>query len=389
MKFLLVSPFTSVSGSAIRFWNIARRIQERGHSVIYVERRSPDDPPPVVGDVTYFASPKTNNLFFDILTSLLFNIRLLLRNRDADFYYALKPAPNNAIPALIGRILGMRIILDIDDLDFGYYPRGIRHRLSRWWFHAFPRYFDLVTYHTECLHDYIRQHCGVQEERLYYLAQGVSDVFWEFDPFSVPKANKRSLVYCATLGITSDFLDLLPLFVSICREHPDIEITVIGEGVRRADFEQKARECGIAGNMRFIGRIPHAQIPTTLAGHQIGLNYMRNSRTNNCRSVLKIREYCAVGLHVVCNDVGDVRLFSDYVHICPNVEQMKQKILTLFKSEMKTLRGSREFLRDKYYWPTIIESFLRYIENPKCMPSRKERRAKLSQVDRKSVDDCF
>ncbi len=56
-KFLLVSPFTSVSGSAVRFWNIAQNLQNRGYDVVYVERRPKDAPAPPLENIRHLLDP--------------------------------------------------------------------------------------------------------------------------------------------------------------------------------------------------------------------------------------------------------------------------------------------------------------------------------------------
>lgn len=362
MKFLLVSPFTSISGSAIRFWNIAQQLHERGHKVIYVERRPRGAPRPMLDGVTYLTTRVRRNLYLDILVSLVYNLTVLLRNLDCSVYYALKPAPNNCIPALLAKLLGKRIFLDIDDLDYGYLPNGLRQRVSRFFFEYFPHHFALVTCHTEKLKAHIIKYLNVKENKVFFLAQGLSGVFEQYRLEEKPGDVKKSIVYLATLGITSDLDDLLPMFVAVCEQHPNLRIKIIGDGVRREYFEDKMTQLGIARNVLFLGRIEHGLIPAVLADTWIGLNYMRPSYVNQCRAVLKIREYLAVGLQVVCNDCGDASLFREHAFVEPDIAHMESRINEILTQGPQVNVEGRRFLEEHFTRGRIVDGFLGRIE---------------------------
>ncbi len=361
MKFLLISPFTSISGSAIRFWNIARRLQNLGYKVVYVERVPKDTSPPLFPEIEYHCSPKLNNLFIDIFYSLLFNLFILFKNLDCSVYYALKPAPNNCFPALLAKLLGKKIVLDIDDIDYGYFNKGFKRKISRFFFDSFPKHFHYITYHTEAIKKYITQNLLIPEQKTYYLPQGVSTFFLNYKTKESIVTESKSLVYVATLGITSDFEDLLPMFKTICQTHSDVFIKIIGDGVKRSVFEKKINLLGISQNFNFLGRIDHNKLPETIATCQVGLNYMHPSFTNNCRAILKIREYLALGLKIVCNNVGDAYLFKDYIYIENNIENMGKRIIELLNSKIDKDYEGRYFLKENFHWDKIVYDFINFI----------------------------
>ena len=359
MKFLLVSPFTSTSGSAIRFWNIAHQLQLHGFKVVYVERAPKDSPPPLFQNITYYRSPKLKSLYLDIIVSLIFNLSILVRHFDCSIYYALKPAPNNCIPALVAKLSGKRIFLDIDDLDFGYLKPGIKRNISRFFFHLFPKYFGYITCHTENIRKYILETLKIPEKKVYFITQGVSDPFLEFKLNERLKHINKSIVYLATLGITSDLQDLIPMFNNICTIHPDLKITIIGDGVKKNFYKKEIATLGLDENIDFIGRVEHHMIPQVMGEAQIGLNYMKPSFTNNCRAILKIREYLAVGLQVVCNDAGDANIFKDYIYIEKDIKSIEQRLASLLKKDIPVNVKGREFIEINFRWDTIIDNFLK------------------------------
>jgi glycosyltransferase involved in cell wall biosynthesis len=357
MKLLLVSPFTSISGSAIRFRHIAEHLARRGHRVVYVERHPKGAPVPRLRGVEYHRTPALANLYLDITLSLIHTLWLLVCHLDCSVYYALKPAPNNGVPALIAKLLGKRILLDIDDLDYGYFSPGGKRTLSRYFFDRLPRHFELITFHTRMLGEYITGQLRIPQQRTWFLPQGVSDVFLDYDIARRPATIPESIVYTATLGITSDFGDVLPVLAKLCRNHPDLTINVVGDGVRREEFQRQAGELGIEANARFHGRIAHERLPELMAGNWIGLNYMRPSLTNDCRAILKIREYLAVGLAVVCNDVGDAREFADHIHLESDLDAIEQRLDTLLSAGRCDNHAGREYVRQHLRWERVVKAF--------------------------------
>lgn len=358
MKFLLISPFTSTSGSAIRFWNIASQLRNHGYKVVYVERAPKDSPPPVFEGISYYSSPKLNNLYIDIIVSLFFNLFIFFRHLDCSVYYALKPAPNNCLPALLAKLMGKRIFLDIDDLDYGYFDEGAKRTISRFFFDFFPRFFECVTCHTENLSKYIIENLKISEKRVFFLTQGVSDPFLSFTLDKSAQRKKKSIVYMATLGITSNFQSVIPLYKNICEAHPDASITVIGDGVRRLFFENEITRLGLNKNVSFTGRVNHKDIPGIMAQSQIGLNYMEHSFTNNCRAILKLREYLAVGLHVVCNDSGDSSIFKEFVYIEKDISGIEKRLISLLSEELSVNSKGSEFIGTCFNWEIIVNEFL-------------------------------
>lgn len=364
MKFLLVSPFTSASGSAIRFWNIAQALVEAGHTVVYSDRKASG-----VADlhrcekVHYAQCPSIGIKSLDILFSLFFFTLLFIRHCDCSVYYALKPAPNNCIPALLAKILGKKIILDVDDLDYAYLNPGKSYRLFRFFFDRFPRYFHMVTYHTPNLGGYLSDTAAVSTDRLYYFAQGISPDFIREPLPAAADVIPQSLIYVATLGITSDFGELIPELALLCDRFPACSITVVGDGCRRVEFEQRVNDLGITKRVVFKGTVDHRELPHLLSRHQVGINFMQPTPVNSYRAILKIREYLACGLQVVCNDVGDVDLFTEFVHIRSTIREMFETVEELFRNGIQQSAGGRRFVEEEYRWSELTNQFLVRLEH--------------------------
>jgi glycosyltransferase involved in cell wall biosynthesis len=371
MKLLLVSPFTSASGSAIRFWNIAQQFKELGFDVVYIDR-NPRGKKPLhrIDGIKYSPSPVLKPFIIDILVSTIYNLFMLVRHLDCSIFYALKPAPNNCFAALIAKLLGKKVVLDIDDLDYEYINSGLKRSVSRFFFMFFPQFFPLITCHTPNLVAYCKNTLHLPEHRLYYLAQGVSQEFLRLSVSVRPPAPQKSIMYVATLGITSDFGDILPMLAQVCAIHKDAAISVVGEGIRRSTFEKAASRLNISAQMSFLGRIPHADLPDIMARHSIGINYMRPTFVNNCRAILKIREYLACGLQVVCNNTGDAGLFGRHAFVEPDLAGMEIRLIELLGKRPTVNLEGRNFIKTNYSWKNIMKDFVAQLVNKGILPDK-------------------
>ena len=224
-------------------------------------------------------------------------------------------------------------------------------------FRHLPRFFSVITCHTKKLSDYIINDLHVPAHKVYFLAQGVSPEFASFD-YARMQRIPRSIVYVATLGITSDFGYIVPVLESVCSVYPDTVISVVGDGIRRSDFEQQIAACSQIKNCTFYGLIPHSDLAAFIARHEVGINYMHKSFVNDCRAVLKLREYLACGLQVVCNNTGDSDVFTQYVHICNSIQEIGEEITTMFSKGFSLNTAGHDYVCSALSWEAIVESFI-------------------------------
>jgi glycosyltransferase involved in cell wall biosynthesis len=369
VKILMLNGLTEQSGSGVRFWSIARELARAGYSLCFLERSVEKNGRVNTGGIKYRPTLDTGLLWLDILRATLFNLLHGLAFRP-EYVFALKPMPNTCVPSLlIRKICKCKVIVDIDDLDFEYYPNGFRRRLVRFFFKLFPPHFDVVTTHNSYLRDIIIDTLEISPEKIYFLPQGVeSQKFlqaqqdYSYREKLGIKANDKVIVYCASLGITSDFQHVLPMLVNFQRSCDDVKILVIGDGSRRQDFVNKVKAQGLQERIIFTGYIPHSDMPGVLKLAEVGINYMTPIKANQCRASIKVREYLAAGLNVVCNPVGEAEIFKDHVTFCTSLEEFPEAIReALAVKDQDRVRAAQEFVAAEYSWPPIVEDFLTYL----------------------------
>ena len=184
-----------------------------------------------------------------------------------------------------------------------------------------PKRCDLVTYHTDRLRPFIRETFGVSEDKLYQLPQGIDAGLCRMVDEPVGRELRASfrrdaklVVYVAHLNIASD-LDAIFDIIRIARTRlPELRFLVIGGGPLERRFRRMAGEMGIGDITTFTGYVSPDTVANYLTIGDAGLVYYKDIEVNYFRESMKLRDMLALGLRVVCNDVGDLSRFRTFTY---------------------------------------------------------------------------
>jgi glycosyltransferase involved in cell wall biosynthesis len=283
--------------------------------------------------------------------SLPGNLVRALRS-DADWLIGIKPFPNVTVPLLLARWLrGKRIVVDVDDLDFGYF-RGWRAALIRALETPAPRRFDVVTYHNERLKDVLIRRFRVPPDRVLRLEQGVDlDVF---RPRPIP-VEEGTLLYVGHLNIASDLAFILQAVAYVQRSRR-ARFTVAGGGPCAGRFREMADELGVV--TRFTGPLSNHEVADEIAKAEVCLVYYADTEVNRYRCSMKLRECLAMGKKTVCNDVGELGDFAPFTYASSSrLEDFADRIVeALDGGDSREERGAT-FVRERYDWNRIAAGF--------------------------------
>ncbi len=84
-------------------------------------------------------------------------------------------------------------------------------------------------------------------------------------PEQRPHSADQRLLFVGRLEAVKGVDVLLRAFARIHRDHPDAELSIIGDGERRGDLEQLADDLGVAASVRFHGWLGETEVQTALA----------------------------------------------------------------------------------------------------------------------------
>ncbi len=282
---------------------------------------------------------------------------------------AIKPYPNTLLPLLIKKIFCKnKVIVDIDDIDFGY-RRGIISFISRLIQKPFPGFCDMVTYHNPLLKKFIMEEYKVSKNKLSVLKQGVDlEVFdYRIDNkifkkkfISKNKLNKNTgiIIYCAHLNIASDLDVILDNIDKVIKKHDSIFI-IAGGGPMLEYYKNYAKDLKL-DNIFFTGYLTSQQIVKYALLSDYSLVYYKDKKVNYYRSSMKMREQLALQRKVICNDIGELKMFKKYTYqstgSIKNYIKLIDKCLSNRPKDKREIEGYK-FIRKNYDWLSIGREF--------------------------------
>ncbi|NET34446.1 MAG: glycosyltransferase [Cyanothece sp. SIO1E1] len=174
---------------------------------------------------------------------------------------------------------------------------------------------DALVCISEALKEIILQEANIPPEKVLVLPNAV-----DLDRFNPVSITPKRLFSGFTIGFVGRLyawhgLDLLLEAVhELRREHLDISLVVVGDGLVRREWEAKARDLGIASQVNFVGQVPWHAVPQYIAGFDVG--YIGNIKMRvgaMYHSPLKLYEYMAMAKPVVASAFDDAkRIVREY-----------------------------------------------------------------------------
>ena len=346
LKILVFSSKGGGTGCALRARYIAEAFRKRGHQAVLVK------PIPSLP------------LWFDMVLSLPYYLFKSF-GRHSDVAMAIKPYPT-VIPALWWqRIRGAKVVIDVDDLDFDY-SHGAFRKFHQWLQKPWPKWADLVTYHTPHLLAPLHQVFHVSDSKLVQLPQGVDTNLFSPKPGAKenlpgigaalardPKA-RPLLVFTAHLNVACDLEPVLKSFQIILKTAPQANLLVAGGGPDEGRFKRLALEMHIAPSVHFTGYLSPRQVAACLNIADAALVYYSDTAVNRHRASMKLREAVASGCRVVATQVGEISQWKAALFLSkPDPIHFSQAILKVLKSK-KSPRGG-PLLVKKWDWTNCVE----------------------------------
>jgi len=289
------------------------------------------------------------------------------KKEEYDFVMVSKPLPMGHFPGIV--IRSKYKILDFDDLEFDYH-KGIKAKVIKGFVQSLPRYYDYITTHTDNLEDYLKDHLGIVDKKIIRLNQGIDcDLINTIRSARVSVCRKynidssnRILFWAGHLGPASGGLSELIGFVAdfMESEEGDFIFVIVGGG-DRSKYEKIAKSRGISDKVMFLGQKSHEETIRIMKSSDVCLNYMEDNPANRNRSSIKIREYLMSGVPVVCNVVGDVVEFQEFIHVFnPSKKDSFRNELSMALGDSNV--DGKKYISKHYDWNTIIKNFIKELE---------------------------
>ncbi|MFQ6059672.1 MAG: glycosyltransferase [Thermoplasmata archaeon] len=268
----------------------------------------------------------------------------------------------------ICKLLGKPLVLEKNDVDEAA-PHAQRnwmgqltHRLR---FRALD-FVDIIIVQTDESKT-AHQRMGIPSRKLVVVPNGVDTNLFSFSERPIPH-NVR-LLYVAHLDENKS----LDITMTVAKDmHGEVELTVVGDGPRKAEFENEAKELGLK-NVTFVGSVPHDELPRMMSDHDFGigeydLDYKEFRDYGFFFFPLKILECLSCGRPVFVNASNAVIRELERSGVVFGFQRKEDVIRTLNSlrlSSQKVLETQRKARRIalKYDWERAVDTLLEKLDS--------------------------
>ena len=281
--------------------------------------------------------------------------------QKSDVTLVLKPFPAACLAALIQKCYGAKIILDIDDIDYGY-TKSLSN-IIKYVQSLFVNKFDVVLVHNEELMKRVQHDFRIKKEKLYLRGQGVDlDIFKPIK--TTKKTNKKTLIFTGHLNASSYLDEILKAFKMASLKKKNIRLVVIGDGYKKKVYQKMAKNLRI--DAEFLGYISDQKaVAKHISSSDACVVYYPETLGNKYRCSMKLREYLAMGKPTACNDLGDLKRFKNYTYNSKtgDIRAFSQQIIkALFNHDKREIHGMA-YVRKNLSWDSVVMGILDRIQN--------------------------
>jgi glycosyltransferase involved in cell wall biosynthesis len=235
-------------------------------------------------------------------------IYAILRRHLASYYsIAIVHDPESALLARWLKRSGRVGLLVYHDIDYYPYVRSRWKKVIAWRERIVVRDADAVISVSRPLVD-LRRKQGAKQ--VLYLPNGVS-----FERFNEANRQRKAagsrpptLLYSGTLDLRWGVDLPLQAMPSLLQQVPEARLVIAGSGPAEDKLRALAHSLGLGEAVRFLGMVPYKDLPQVMARADVGLATSRADIFRHYASPLKIIEYMAAGLPVICSGGGEAEL---------------------------------------------------------------------------------
>jgi glycosyltransferase involved in cell wall biosynthesis len=206
-----------------------------------------------------------------------------------------------------------------------------------------------------------------------------------FIPSEAPRdrENLDWLVYSGSIAHRNGLDLVVRALWMLASEFPRLRLRVIGDGPALEEVVGLAKDLGVAERAEFLGFVPYDQVPSLVSDAAAGISTQREDIFGSLVFSMKVAEYAALGLPVICSGISTMRhYFSDdeLLFFEPgSAEDLARAIRDLLThptaAEQRVVRSRIKL--DKLDWPAQKQTLVATAESLAAsgrLPSRREAR---------------
>jgi glycosyltransferase involved in cell wall biosynthesis len=242
--------------------------------------------------------------------------------------------------ALIPRLFGAKVILDVHDLmpelyicKFGPNRRRLFVKFITWIERRSIAFADRAIAVHIPHRDALVQHGNAADKFIVLLNVPDPHIFERNGHF---RSDERfRLIYHGTVARRHGLDVALRAVASVKDQIPNLEFLIIGHGDDLPRVKRLAEELNLKGCVRFLGTMPVEQLPNHLVQADVGLVPILYDGFTRYMLPLKLMEYARMGIPAIVSDTETIRAYFDsqMVRFCKpgNEQDLADAILELYR----------------------------------------------------------
>jgi glycosyltransferase involved in cell wall biosynthesis len=289
------------------------------------------------------------------VTGFFLTIYAVFKNK-CDVIHAHWAIPTGVIGALVRTLLRKPLAVTIHGSD-------LRMALERSKF--VRRLFIYVCEkadHLNCVSEVQKkeiEQLGIMSEKTSIFPMGIDDAFLEIGENRRSELNKRSFVILSNRNLlpiynVSLLIRAIPI---VLKEEPGTEFLIAGDGTERGALEKEVRNLNIDSALKFLGRVPHEEMPNLLSQADIYVSTSLHDGTS-----VSLLEAMGSGAFPVVTDIPANREWiingeNGFLISADEPKSLASKIIHAIRDPRLLEKGRIENLSvvEKTLWPANIE----------------------------------
>ena len=317
--------------------HIAKQLLSRGHELTFIAQRdlgnnvcTRDLENPILATLTWSDSVSFNLLqkitwrvqqFFHVpylnnFTNLKLYDACLRCLPGHDVVYERNGLYRNGVAMACRRVkIPYVLFVEADEiLEHDYMAHPLKG-LLRWNAKRQFRYNLVAADRVICVSEPLKAHLVIKwripPDKIIVLPNGVDVHQFQPNPAAGDKIRKSLamtadpiILFVGNFYEWHDVSTLLDSFPSVLSTYSNARLILVGDGAMRTAMEQRAIDLGISFAVRFMGLIPHTDVPHYMASADVVVVPYPKMQQENWLSPLKLYEYMASGKAIVASSVG-------------------------------------------------------------------------------------
>ena len=209
---------------------------------------------------------------------------------------------------------------------------------------------------------------GISNKKITILPMGVDGTFLEKGEYRKIELNYRPFTILSNRNLlpiynVSLLIRAIPM---VLKEEPDTKFLIAGEGSEKEVLEREAKDLNIHSYIKFLGRVPHEEMPNLLAKANIYVSTSPYDGTS-----VSLLEALAAGAFPVVTDIPSNREWiadGDNGFLVPkeNENMLAKRIVEAIRDHRllgKACEKNRKIVEQRAYWRDNIKKITELYQN--------------------------